>query len=198
MSAPEIDRLFFALWPDEATRTALAGNGAYLKQKLHPVGRWVGAHRYHLTLHFLGDWPALPESLAQRAREAAATVRSPCFELLIDEAGSFPNRSIPWWLGTSQPSTPLRHLWRALRDALLAHKVVYDAKLRLSPHVTVLRDATQILPVTPVPPVRWNVDRFALVHSHLGADSRYTVLDTWPLAETSPQEPSTVQRSLFD
>ena len=193
----EVDRLFFALWPDEGVRALLAGGATHLKQKLRPVGRWVGAHRYHLTLHFLGDYPVLPDTLVQRAIEAAASVRTPRFDLVIEEAGSFKNRSIPWWLGPSQPSAPLRQLWRDLRDALVAHSVPYDAKLRLSPHVTVLRDATQFLAVTPVPAVKWPVDSFALIHSHLGQDSRYEVLGTWPLSAAQDLSPPP-QRGLWD
>lgn len=197
MQAEAVERLFFALWPDEATRAGLAASSQHLKHKLHPIGRWVGAHRYHLTLHFLGDWPVLPESLAQRAMNAAASVQAPRFDLRIEEAGSFRNRSIPWWLGPSQPSAPLKHLWRALREALQAHSVPYDAKLRLAPHVTVMRDAAQLLPVTPVPPVTWPVDQFALIHSHLGAQSHYRVLGTWPL-QAQVQPAPAAQRDLWD
>ncbi len=195
----EIDRLFFALWPDEAVRAQLSAAATHLRQKLRPVGRWVGAHRYHLILHFLGDYDVLPVALAQRAMEAAATVRTSRFDLALEEAASFRNRTIPWWLGPSQPSAPLRQLWRDLRDALVAHSVPYDTKLRLAPHVTVLRDATQFLAVTPVPPVKWPIDSFALIHSHLGVDSQYRVLGTWPLStETRARRPPGAQLGLCD
>jgi len=194
----EVDRLFFALWPDEAMRAQLGSAATHLRQKLRPEGRWVGTHRYHLTLHFLGDYPGLPEALTQRAMEAAAAVRSPRFDLPIEQAGSFRNRSIPWWLGPSQSSAPLKQLWRALRDALQAHSVPYDTKLRLSPHVTVLRDATQVLAPTPVPLVTWPVESFALIHSHLGVDSRYHILGTWPLSADVPTAAPDVQLGLWD
>lgn len=195
----EVDRLFFALWPDEDMRAQLGAAATHLRQKLRPEGRWIGAHRYHLTLHFLGDYPALPEPLVQRAMEAAATVRSPRFDLPIDQAGSFRNRSIPWWLGPSQTSAPLKQLWRALRESLQAHSVPYDTKLRLSPHVTVLRDATQVLAPTPVPLVNWPVDGFALIHSRLGLESRYRVLGSWPLsADAASSEHPGAQLGLWD
>jgi 2'-5' RNA ligase len=194
----EVDRLFFALWPDEDMRAQLGTAATHLRQKLRPEGQWVGPHRYHLMLHFLGDYEKLPDALAQRAMEAATSVRSLRFDLPIEQAGSFRNRSIPWWLGPSQPSAPLRQLWRALRDALQAHSVPYDTKLRLSPHVTVLRDATQVLAPTPVPLVNWPVDSFALIHSHVGTDSQYRVLGTWPLsADSAPPAPD-VQLGLWD
>lgn len=194
----EVDRLFFALWPDEATRAGLNAAAAHLRQRLRPVGRWVGAHRYHLRLHFLGDYPSYPTTLAQRACDAAATVRAQQFEMLVDQAGSFRDRAIPWWLGPSQPALPLKQLWRDLRAALQAHSVPYDTKLRLAPHVTVLHEADQMLALTPVPPVRWKAESFALIHSHLGAASAYRVLGTWPLVTDCPPESPSVQRDLWE
>lgn len=193
----EVHRLFFALWPDEATRAQLAGSAAALKQRLHPTGRWIGAHRYHLTLNFLGDHPALPEPLAARAMEAAQTVRAQRFALRIEQAGSFNNRAIPWWLGPAATPAELRQLWLRLRDALRATAVPYDAKLRLNPHITVLRDGTQLLAVTPVPVVEWAVRDFALIHSVLGARSEYRVLGHWPLLESVPETPA-AQRDLWE
>ncbi|MGQ0529740.1 MAG: RNA 2',3'-cyclic phosphodiesterase [Panacagrimonas sp.] len=195
---PEVDRLFFALLPDADTRSDLAEAATYLRHKLRPTGRWIGAHRYHLTLHFLGAYPALPEALTRRALDAAATVRSPQFKLQMDRAGSFGNRAIPWWLGPEHAPAELKQLWRAIRDALQAHSVPYDTKLRLAPHVTVLRDAAQLLPPTPVPEVEWKVDTFALIHSHLGETSAYRVLGTWNLVTEAAAKAAVVQRDLWD
>lgn len=195
---PEVDRLFFALWPDDPTRAGLGAAAAHLRQRLRPVGRWVAAHRYHLTLHFLGDYPAYPAALVQRAVEAASRVHSQQFELVMDQAGSFRNRAIPWWLGPAQPSQPLKQLWRDLRDALQELAVPYDTKLRLAPHVTVLHEADQMIAVTPVPAVRWKVDSFALIHSHLGAAPAYRVIGTWPLVTDRPPESASVQRDLWE
>ncbi|MGQ0697051.1 MAG: RNA 2',3'-cyclic phosphodiesterase [Panacagrimonas sp.] len=194
----ELDRLFFALWPDEATRSELGAAATHLRQKLRPVGRWIGAHRYHLTLHFLGDYATLPQALAQRAAEAAAKVRSPRFELKLDQAGSFGNRSIPWWLGPEHAPPELKQLWRAIRDALQAHSVPYDTKLRLTPHITVLRDAAHVLAPTPVPAVEWKVDQFVLIHSHLGEASAYRVLGSWPLVSAEAAKAAVVQRDLWE
>lgn len=195
---PELDRLFFALWPDEAVRVELAASATHLRQKLRPVGRWIGAHRYHLTLHFLGDYPLFPEALAQRAIEAAASLRAPRFTLRIDQAGSFGNRAIPWWLGPEQAPPELKQLWRGLREVLPAHAVPYDTKLRLTPHVTVLRDAAQVLASTPMPALDWPVEQFALIHSHLGAQSEYRVLGTWNLVTEQAAKAAVVQRDLWE
>jgi 2'-5' RNA ligase len=194
----EIDRLFFALWPPDEVRTELSAASRQLRQKWHPAGRWIGAHRYHLTLHFLGDYPVFPEAIAGKAMEAARHLRSPRFELRLDQAGSFNNRDIPWWLGPSQVPEALKQLWRDLRDVLKARGVPYDSRLRLSPHVTVLRDASQTLAPTPVSAVDWPVASFALIHSHLGARSAYRVLETWPLSAESARSVPAAQRDLWE
>lgn len=192
-----VERLFFVLWPDDVSRTALEGAVGQLRQRLHPTGRWVRAQRYHLTLHFLGEYPVLPPALVQRALEAAASVRAAPFVLCIDQAGGFRNpRSIPWWLGPRHTPPELKTLWRALREALQAQSVPYDTRLRLTPHVTVLYDAAQVLAPTPLPEVRWEVDRFALIRSRLGADAGYTVLGSWPLRR--PTDRAVIQRDLWD
>lgn len=194
----ELDCLFFALWPDDAIRAELAASATHLRQKLRPPGRWIGAHRYHLTLHFLGDYPVLPEALVQRAMEAAEGLRAPPFTLRIDRAGSFGKRAIPWWLGPEHAPPQLKQLWRGLREALQAHAVPYDTRLRLLPHVTVLRDAAQVLAPTPVPAVEWPVDRFALIHSHRGAVSEYRVLGTWTLVTEDAAKAAVAQRDLWE
>lgn len=194
----ELDRLFFALWPDPAIRAGLATQATHLRHKLRPTGRWIGAHRYHLTLHFLGDYPALPDALAQRAIEAAASLRAPRFTLRIDRAGSFGQRAMPWWLGPAHAPPELKQLWRGLREALQAHAVPYDTRLRLTPHVTVLREAAQVLAPMPVPAVDWPVEQFALIHSHLGAASEYRVLGTWTLVTAQAAKAAVAQRDLWE
>lgn len=174
-------RLFFALWPDEATRARMAEAAAALKAQQRPSGRWIKPHRYHLTLQFLGDHPALPEALARQACVAADTVSTPAFDLTLDHAGSFRNRSIPWWLGCHEPPAPLLQLWRAIDVALRGYGIVPKESSRLVPHVTVLRDASAPLPATPIAPIVWPIVEFVLIHSRLGARSEYALLQRWPL-----------------
>lgn len=200
----EIDRLFFALWPDPVTRAALAGSATHLRNKLHPVGRWVDAQHYHLTLHFLGTYSSFPDALVQRAMTAgaAAAKRSPPFAMKIEQASCFRDKAIPWWLGPAQTPPGLKHLWRELREAFQRQAVPHDTRLKLVPHVTVLRDAAQRLASTPVPAVDWAVESFVLIHSRGGALTDYRVLDSWSLivpdAGKSTPKPGPAQRDLWD
>lgn len=180
----ELHRLFFALWPDAGARAAMRERALALESAQRPGGRPIGAHRYHLTLQFLGDFDQLPQSLAERAAAAAATVRAAAFDLVLDRAGSFANREIPWWLGSSEPDPRLGQLWDRLGVALAKHAVKVAAGHRAhAPHVTVVRGAERALAPTPVEPLAWRIDRFVLLHSELGRRNEYSVLGEWRLSE---------------
>jgi 2'-5' RNA ligase len=184
----EVHRLFFALWPDATVRASIAAAAELLKQHHHPHGRWLKPHRYHLTLQFLGDFSAMPHELATRACDAATKIQAGAFALALDRAGSFRNRAMVWWLGCAQIPDELASLWQALGAAMRTAHIAFDTKLRLTPHVTVLRDADVALPLTPIPSaqipsITWHVDEFVLIHSRLGAQSQYRVLGRWPLRQ---------------
>ncbi|GAB2615720.1 RNA 2',3'-cyclic phosphodiesterase [Novilysobacter erysipheiresistens] len=179
--ASSIHRLFFALWPGDELRQGIGEATSQLLQQHDAGGRRIGPHRYHLTLQFLGDYAELPPSLVEQARAAAASVKLAPFELVIDRAGSFRNRSIPWWLGCETRPEGLRQLWDSLGVALARAGVRVRSDKALVPHVTILRDARQPLPVTPIPPLDWPVDSFVLIHSELGARNAYTEVGRWPL-----------------
>lgn len=179
----ELHRLFFALWPDADTRAAMRERALALESAQRPGGRLIGAHRYHLTLQFLGDFNPLPQSLGERAAAAAATVRAAAFDLVLDRAGSFANRDIPWWLGSAAPDPGLSQLWDRLGVALARHGVKVVASHRAHvPHVTLVRGAERALAPTPVEPLTWRIDRFVLLHSELGRRNEYSLLGEWRLA----------------
>ena len=177
----EIHRLFFALWPDESVRDSIEAAAVSLRQAHAPRGRWLGRHRYHLTLQFLGDAPMLREDIAKAATRAANGVRVEGFDMALDVAGSFRNRSIPWWLGCERTPPALQQLFDALGGALGRNGVRVASGKGLVAHVTVLRDADAALAATPIAPVRWPVRDFVLVHSVLGRESAYHLLGRWPL-----------------
>lgn len=182
----DIHRLFFALMPDTATRERIAGLAPALREQYQGGGRLIGAHRYHLTLQFLGDFEALPQAIAARAIAAAQTLQLPAFELCLDRAGSFRNQAIPWWLGCEHPAPGLTELWERLGVALAKAGVRIESGHRAhAPHLTILRDAERALAPTPIEPIAWRVDRFVLVHSSLPAQGRaeYEHLGEWPLTD---------------
>lgn len=178
----DVHRLFFALLPDAATRERIAAATARLEQEQRSGGRAIGAHRYHLTLQFLGDAHRFQSERADAARAAAASVDTPAFALRLDRAGSFRNRSIPWWLGCERLPDGLQHLWQRLGVALAKQGLRVESGSQLVPHVTVVRDAAAALhPPIAIGAIDWPVSEFALIHSQLGSRNAYTVLGQWPL-----------------
>ena len=75
-------RLFFALWPDDATRLALAEWCRRIQRVTN--GRPTRAETIHQTLAFLGDCE--PACLAEIEAAAGRMPPRP-FELVLDRAG---------------------------------------------------------------------------------------------------------------
>jgi 2'-5' RNA ligase len=178
--------LFFALWPDDEARAAIAAAARTLREATSPRGRWIGAHRYHLTLAFLGAFDAAEsDATIERAKVAADRIDATRFDVTLDTAGSFRNRAIPWWLGCSAIDARLVALWKALDDALVAEGIRVAVDKHVA-HVTLLRDADRPLATTPldslnVAPIRWRAQEFVLIESRLGADARFLIAGSWPL-----------------
>jgi len=178
----ESHNLFFALWPSDSVRVAIEAAAGRLRQEHQPAGRWIARHRYHMTLHYLGNHDAVPQPLADFACAAGGRVRAAAFDVPLDTAASFSNnKQIPWWLGCHETPPDLRALWRAIRKEFgeTGQRALRNAAL--IPHVTILRDAVVPLPPTPIPPIRWPVSEFVLIDSVLGSTPSYQLLGRWPL-----------------
>ena len=174
MEEPETLRLFFALWPDDATRDALNRTGKWLHQ--HWSGRRMRADTLHITLAFLGSTPV--EQL-ETLFACAGTVRTDAFELILDQAGYWRHNRIGW-LGASQTPPSHLELVNALNAALQAASFPVEARPHV-PHVTLLRKSLGG-EVPPCEPVHWPVSDFVLVQSVTGSDgSHYEVIRRWPL-----------------
>ena len=173
--AGDAHRLFFALWPDDTVRAALAFAAAAV-DSFEKAGRRTPAAKYHLTLHFLGACPAPPEAMVARCRQAAAAVDCSGFHLVVDHAGAFARARVGWLAPAG--NSGLDALWSALAHALDDAGVARRESETFSPHVTVVRGFGGPLEDAPVDPVSWPVQDFVLVHSHGG---RYEVIGRWPL-----------------
>ena len=162
------ERLFIALWPDEAVRARLAGAQAPLKGH----GRIVPAPNLHLTLLFLGSVAGERRGeLTTLMRDAAG----PAFDLVLDRPGHFAGSGVAW-LGASAMPPQLPVLHGRLADA--ARRAGFRVERRaFRPHVTLARDCTRPPAQSPPETIAWHVDQLALVRSHLErGGSRYEVI----------------------
>jgi 2'-5' RNA ligase len=172
-------RLFFALWPNAATRRALDRAGAVLHAAWG--GRRMRADSLHLTLAFLG---ATPAAQLDAVRAAAASQSAAAFTLRLDRPGCWQHNHIGW-LGVCEPPPALTLLASGLAEALHLHGVSCDAK-PFVPHVTLLRN-TRCGDAPAIEPLAWRAQDFALVASPgAGAGAGYRVLARWPLLPVEP------------
>ncbi len=175
-SGPEIQRLFFALWPDDSLRHRL------YKTTRRPVrlsgGKLVPPSNFHITLAFLGSVDGAGEL---QARHAADSVAVEPFELQMDCLGFWPEPGL-LWLGAAQAPAAARNLAVDLMKALRLRGLEPDSK-PFVPHVTLARKVVKPGQLGALRPLRWPVREFALVHSLTHArGSEYQLLASWPLA----------------
>lgn len=159
-------RLFYALWPDAATRAALVALQAGIG------GRPMQPDNLHLTLAFLGNQPstALPPLQALLATLPAAPL-----PLSLNHSGYFPRQHLAW-IGPEPAPAALLELQQRLARALLQLPIHYRTTERFLPHVTLARKAASAAPA-PATPIAWRSSQLALVCSTpLTHGTRYRIL----------------------
>jgi len=174
VSAPSL-RLFFALWPDAATRGTL--DALAREVAVETGGRTVAADNLHLTLAFLGERPAaiVPELCA-----SAAAIDGLRFRLSLDDVGCWRKADIAW-LAASKRAARLQDLRQHVMNALATLQIVIDER-RFAPHVTLARRTKSVIARQLTRPIEWQVGSFALVASTLDpCGVRYEVLRNFAL-----------------
>ncbi|WOB06202.1 2'-5' RNA ligase family protein [Piscinibacter gummiphilus] len=180
------DRLFFALLPDAPAAAAIAELANRLKAEHGLKGRPLATSRFHVTLHFFGDHVGLPHALVDGLAAAASALRFAPFDVVFDQAVSFPGRprKRPFVLrGSEAGLAALMDFRRGLSEALVRQGLGELVDDTFTPHVTLLYDG-QLLPPQPVGPIVWRVNDFALVDSLIG-QARHVPLARWPLQGAS-------------
>lgn len=169
-------RLFFAVWPSEAERAALAAWQTALHAQCG--GRVMRPEGLHVTLAFLGE---VEEARLEALQLAAQEVVAQPSVLTLDGARYWGHNHIVYAAAAEEPPRLLQ-LASGLQQNLLRHGFRLDAG-RFQAHVTLLRNARcGATPLPAVAPVRWSVNEFALVQSVLDQHgSRYQVLARFPL-----------------
>ena len=173
--AVQTHRLFFALWPTEALRRALAGRVAALVPP--GAGRAQRPDQLHLTLEFLGSVPAarLPD-----LREASAAVHGEPFELVLDALEYWRRPRVLCMVARELPPA-LVALVQSLRNELASRG--FESECRpYRAHLTLARKVGKPPGPAAVDPVHWPATDFALVESVTErAGSIYRPLGAWSL-----------------
>nr|VFK44293.1 MAG: 2'-5' RNA ligase [Candidatus Kentron sp. TC]VFK63204.1 MAG: 2'-5' RNA ligase [Candidatus Kentron sp. TC] len=166
-------RLFFALWPTEPIRQALAE----IARSVVCRGNPVSARNFHVTLAFLGPVDARRRDCMERM---AAEVEAEPFVLRLNRMGCFSRAGIAW-SGASRTPQGLISLVEGLHGRLAECGFIPE-KRPFTPHVTLFRKAR--VESGSHKAVEWAVDGFCLVESStLPTGARYRVLRRWPLRD---------------
>ena len=169
---PDRHRVFFALWPDDATRGAISR--ATRDAVRLSGGRPIAKDRLHITVAFLGELTAAGLAVAR----AVPPISVGPFELALDTVGVWPESKILWLAATVLPDA-LGELEKRLWDSL-AERGFRSEDRDYRPHVTLARRARPV--DFAVEPVRFPVRDLALVESFPdGRNVHYEVLERWPL-----------------
>jgi RNA 2',3'-cyclic 3'-phosphodiesterase len=165
-------RLFFALWPDVGAATRLGSIAGHLN--VHSPGRLVHSKNYHVTLAFLGE---VTNSRLALMRRVGGSVQAPRCTIAFD--------SLEYWPQSQVVVTTAREFPPGLvRLGTQLHAATGLPSERLRFHVTLARKITQAPVLQAMSGVFWEAASFSLVRSETGgAESAYTVVDTWPLLD---------------
>lgn len=174
---PQARRVFFALWPDDVSRAALAH--ATRKAARASGGRPVPVENLHSTLAFLG---AVAEGRLAVATSVAAQLHQPAFRLVLDRLEHWPKQEVLCATCTHAPPAAAElaaELWKLLAQQGFAR----DSK-PYRPHITLARKVVKPHARGDMHPIEWPVDDFALVESVTAPEgARYSVLERWPLGK---------------
>lgn len=171
-SVADRHRVFFALWPDDATRAAISR--ATREAVRTSGGRPIAKDRLHLTIAFLGELTSAGLGLARQVPPISVGP----FELALDTFGVWPESKV-LWLAPSDPPQALADLEARLWDALIERGFLGEDRI-YRPHVTLARRARPV--DAAIDAVRWTVADLALVESFPERHNvHYEVLERWAL-----------------
>lgn len=152
-------RVFFALWPDEAERTALAT----WQPSLHKIcgGHIMRDYTLHATLVFLGE---VAQYRLEALQLAAQEVEGESFDLALDVARYWGHNHIVYAAPHTAPPQ-LARLVHDLEQRLNKHCFRFDQR-EYKPHITLLRHTQwSDVPLPEMDKVVWRARSFALVQS---------------------------------
>jgi 2'-5' RNA ligase len=153
-----MERVFFALWPDEEVRAALYALAESWRQTCG--GRVTRRENLHATVVFIGSVDASRLALL---KDMTTAVSCEPFVMEIDRGGYFKHNRIAW-AGTSRTPGALSRVVTTLRQTLIAAGFDCDDRDYVA-HVTLQRDAVRAPPKFIDCQIEWHIDAVTLVTS---------------------------------
>lgn len=168
-------KLFFALWPEDATRLKLAPHRLEIARI--SGGKPTLPITMHVTLVFLGE---VAEAHMPALEAVGNQIMARSFDYVLDMAACFHTAGVAW-LGANSPPSAIMSLQAALQEGVRGAGFRPDHRA-FRPHITVARNVVQEFTPMPIEPVTWRVNKFSLVRSPVDTyDPDYKSLRTWML-----------------
>lgn len=165
-------RLFFALWPDDEVRKAIAAVAKQAGQ--HHQGKVMRTDNLHITLAFLGYVSDAQHTCVEAVAESISMTP---FNLHFDHIGWFKRPKV-LWLGENETPDALVQLVANLNQGLRGCDIVLDDR-PFHAHLTLMRKVKELHEMD-VEPIDWHVDRFCLVQSFTHPEGvEYRVVKSW-------------------
>ena len=172
----KIHRIFFALWPDDATRMQIVASFKQLSLD-KKQGRLVSFDNLHITLHFIGN---VNQQKLDCLHRAAQAVKADGFNLELDHYGYF-NKPKVLWMGLKQTPEALETLQQTLGASLAECEFEVDRRSYAS-HITLMRKLPKPEAFEKTKPIGWQVNEFVLVESiSIEGGVRYEVRERYAL-----------------
>ncbi len=152
-------RIFFALWPNDATRKRIVETFKHSPQ-YNMNGRIIRPANFHITLHFIGN---VSEIELQCLQQQAAKIKSRKFTLSLDHYSYFQKPRV-YWMGLKTIPQSLEILHQKLASAFV--ECDYHSEQRnYTPHLSLMRKVTHPVYFETFTPIKWDVNEFVLVES---------------------------------
>lgn len=165
-------RLFFALWPDDAVRASLSSVIKQVTQ--HHQGKAVRTDNLHITLAFLGY---VSDAQRECIEAVADSISMTPFNLRFDHAGWFKRPKV-LWLGANETPNALMQLITNLNQGLRGCDIALDDR-PFAAHLTLMRKVKEFHEME-MEPIDWRVERFCLVQSFTQPEGvEYRVVKSW-------------------
>lgn len=168
-------RVFFAVWLDADTLTAIEG----VQQRLLAIsgGRAMVPETMHLTLSFVGD--TSPDRLND-LMAIGAKIHQSAFHFLINKVSYFEKSKVAW-AGTKHVPSELTKLQGAIHGLVAKAGFPVDPR-PFRPHITLIRNLPQMFDMMSTQDIIWPITAFSLVKvNQSGNGAPYEILQVWPL-----------------
>ena len=167
-----MSRIFFALWPDNETRSSLCTITQQFKDEKF---RLVKKSNLHITLEFLGE---VAEDVLQQLVEKSNCIQAESFEIKLTRIGWWRKPGV-LWIGTHHIPKQLIHLVESIKQIVKQQDLETD-KRSYEPHVTIARKVKQVQLPKQSFDIRWRANSFALIESKSTETGvMYRIIQQW-------------------